>query len=71
MGSTWWWSLLRQGPNEGRQIGGLHMPSDGQVCCEERLMQACPRPALICHRCGEASLFVCGNLRHRARQSYG
>merc|ERR1712070_461704 len=32
MGCPWWWCFLRQGPNQGRPICSIHLPSDGQVC---------------------------------------
>merc|ERR1711924_493434 len=41
------------------------LPSDGQVHCEERLVQACTCPALICNWCCQAPLALCGDIRHR------
>merc|ERR1712028_312241 len=67
LGCSRWRCLFWQGPNQGGPLCSLHLQADGQVHCEERPVQESPRAAFICHRCGQAPLPLCGNLRHRAR----
>merc|ERR1712176_1365235 len=47
-------------------LGGVHLPSDGKVCREERPLQARTRAALVCHRRGQASVPLRRDLWHRA-----
>ena len=48
--------VLGQGPDEGRSLGGVHLPADGEVGGEERPLEARAGAAVVRDRRCEAAL---------------
>ena len=69
-GARRWRRLLGQGPDQGRPLGRLRVPLDGQVGRQVGPLQARARAAVVRHRRRQAALALRRDLRHRAGQPH-
>ncbi len=64
-GAAWRWRVFRQGPDQGRSLGGLRRALPCQECRRRRPRRALHDPGRLRHRDAQAALGLCRNRWNR------